>query len=1048
MPQRHACCSLRHFMIRPSLLDLLVLVSLCLAPSNAFAQTTATLVGQVVDTTGGTLASVAVTATHTDTGLVRRAVTDDRGRFVFAAASVGSYTLRAERSGFRPLVQTGVRLSVAEQATVTLVMQVGTTEEVTVVSGTATVNVRSGELSYLVDERTMARIPINGRNFTDLMSLVPSVTPFPHRDNGSVVAHGLAMSVNGQDPRANVYLLDGTLLNDFTNGPAGSAAGTALGMDTVREFRVEANAYSAEFGRNVGGQVNAITKSGTNIFSGSAFEYHRNDALDARNYFDPSTKPPFRRNQFGSTFGGPIARDRLFFFGGYEGLRETLGRTVVSTVPDADARLGVLPTGSVTIDPAVLPYLNEFPRANGSNLGGGLAQFTFPFDQRLAEHFAQARVDVVFADGAQLFGRYTVDDTEQRLPMDFPQFPRAFVSTNQFVTSEYRKASSSRMLHTARFGYSRTRIGQNVESNTSQPLPVFVPGRAFMGAIDIGGLPRFGPQSSAGVRLRQDVLSGQYDLSLSRGRHLVRIGTLFEHYRDDESNPTFSLGIFRFANLSTFLRNLPAQFIGLTPEGDINRHWNWTLYGVYLQDDWQLVPDLTATAGVRMEGTSMPVDTGGRDVNMRDLLASAPTPGPLYNNPGPSVSPRLGLSWNVGGRGRTAVRGGYGLYYNTNNHQNLIVTVTNPPATPRVVIANPTFPVPPFSVATGISVRPIQFNVQLPRVQMWNVNVQQEFWRDWAVTIGYAGSRGRHLWRNSDLNVPTPARLADGTWFYAAGLPRPNPNFSAIEVKSSDGDSRYRALIVDVRKRWAHGLQAQSAYTWSRSEDTTQNSTFFSDSTTATTSAMPEVIPGYNKGLSDFHAEHNLVMTFVWEVPHAPARGGVAGAILNGWRVSGIVRARSGSPLTPMLQTNRSRSLWSPALGPGTGPDRPSYAPGRGPGSAVTGDPNRWFDPAAFVLQPAGTFGSVGRNELIGPDLRTVDLAIGRSFGSKFLGAGRAIDLRLEVFNLLNRVNFGAPSLIAFAGTTDGETPLASFGQIRTTLTSARQLQLGLRLTF
>jgi hypothetical protein len=393
------------------------------------------------------------------------------------------------------------------------------------------------------------------------------------------------------------------------------------------------------------------------------------------------------------------------------------------------------------------------------------------------------------------------------------------------------------------------------------------------------------------------------------------------------------------------------------------------------------------------------------------------------------------------------VRGGYGLYFNTSNQQNLIVTVTNPPATPRVVVRNPTFPVPPFA-AGSISVRPMQYDIEWPRVHMWNVNAQQELFSDWVVTLGYAGSRGRYLWRNSDLNIPTPTTLANGTLFYPPGQTRPNPSFTAIEVKSSDGNSWYRALIVDVRKRWSRGLQLQSSYTWSRSEDTTQNATFFSDSTTATTSAMPEFIAGYNKGLSDFHAEHNWIVNLVWDIPEARAFTGIADAVLNGWHVSGIIRLRSGSPLTPMLQSNRSRSLWSPSLGPGTGPDRPSYEPGRGPGDAVTGDPARWFDPTAFVLPEPGTFGNVGRNELIGPDLRTVDVAISRQFGGHPPEPGSRIELRLEVFNLFNRANFGPPSLIAFSGTAAEEAPLASFGQIRTTVTSARQVQLGLRWMF
>jgi len=1024
------------------------LSAIAAAPSTAQAQTTATLAGVVEDATSGRLPGVAVSLTEGATNVVRTAQTDAAGRFVIAGLPAGDYNIRATLPGFAAYTRSGLRLSVAEQSAVTITMRAAGTEQVTVQAETPSLNLRSGELSFLVDRRAIDRLPVNGRNFTDLVGLQPGVSVFPHRDNGSVVAHGLAMSVNGQDPRANVYLLDGTLLNDFTNGPAGSAAGTALGMETVREFRVETNSYSAEFGRNVGGQINAITKSGTNMFGGSAFEYYRNDALDARNYFDGDTKPDFARHQFGGTVGGPLQRDRMFFFAGYEGLREHLGRTIVTTVPDDNARLGMLPTGTVTIDPAIQPYLNEFPRANGENLGGGLARYTFPFAQVLDQQFVQARLDAVPGPGAQLFGRYSFDNADQTLPTDYPQFPRAFVSRNQFTTVEFRKVLTNATVHTARLGYSRTSIGQTVDANTSQPLPVFVPGRPMLGAIDIGGFPRFGTQASADVELRQNVISGQYDLAWTRGRHLVKGGALIEHYQDDEYNPTFSLGIFRFANLSNFLRNVPAQFIGLTPEGDLRRHWDWTLYGVYVQDDVQAAKNVTINLGLRYEGSTLPVDTGGRDINMPDLLAASPTVGPLYRNPGASLSPRLGVAWDVPGRRNTVVRGGYGLYYNTNNQQNLIVTITNPPATPRVVIANPTFPVPPFERASGISVRPIQYDVEWPRVHTWNVNVQRALAADWTLMVGYAGARGQHLWRNSDVNIPTPALLADGTPFFAAGLTRPNRNYSAIELKSSDGDSWYRALIVDLRKQWSHGLHVQSSYTWSRAEDTTQNSTFFSDSTTATTSAMPEFIADYNKGLSDFNAEHNWILNGVWELPKMNTDSGAVNAIINGWRLAGIVRMRSGNPLTPMLQTNRSRSLWAPSLGPGTGPDRPSYAPGRGPSGAVTGDPDRWFDPAAFVLPAAGTFGNVGRNELIGPDLRTMDLSVSRDLAVPSLGSRSRLELRLEVFNLFNRANFGPPSLIAFAGTADGEAPLASFGQIRTTVTSARQVQLGIRLTF
>ena len=372
-----------------------LILLICFIASPVEAQTSATLVGVVEDAQGGRLPGVSIRLRQTETGVARDVVTDGEGRFTAAALSAGEYELHASLAGFRPLVQTGLRLTVGESASVTLTLQVGTTEDVTVRGATA-VNTQTGELSYLMDQRTIQEVPVNGRNYTDLMQLIPGVTVFPNRDNGSVVAHGLAMSVNGQNPRTNTYLLDGTLQNDFTNSPASSAAGTALGMETIREFRVASNSYSAEYGRSAGGQVNVLTKSGSNRLAGSAFWFHRNDAMDARNYFDVDAKPTFWRHQTGGTVGGPLRADRLFFFGGYEGLFENLGRTIVTTVPDDNARRGVLPTGTVAISPTTLPYLLEFPTANGPSLGGGLAQHRFGFDQELTQHFAQGRLCLLY----------------------------------------------------------------------------------------------------------------------------------------------------------------------------------------------------------------------------------------------------------------------------------------------------------------------------------------------------------------------------------------------------------------------------------------------------------------------------------------------------------------------------------------------------------------------------------------------------------------------------------------------------------------------------
>lgn len=1023
----------------------------------AEAQTTATLTGRVLDTSGAALPGTSITARQVETGLQRTTTSDVAGRFVLPSLPPGTYEIRGELSGFRPLVRQGVVLTVAGTAAIDLTLAVGgVNETVTVVAEARPVNTRTGELSYLVDERAIDELPLNGRNYTDLALLQPTVVAFPHRDGGSVVAHGLGMSVNGQDPRSNVYLLDGTLLNDMTNGPAGSAAGTALGMETVKEFRVETNSYSAEFGRMSGGQINVLTKAGGNELRGSAYEFHRNDALDAKNYFDVTGKPPFTRNQFGGAAGGPIRRDKFFYFVGYEALRENLGRTITSSVPDENARRGFLPDPAnpgqllnVGVNAGVAPYLNEYPMPNGRNLGDGTALHSFQFDQQLDQNFLQGRVDYNVGRGNQLFARYTIDDADQFLPTDYPQFPRSFISRNQFFTGEYRQVVSPSMLSTYRFGYSRTRVGQAVQANTSTPLAPFVTGRQFMGNIDVGGLNRFGTQSSVDVRFLQQVSSLQYDAAVTANRQLIKFGALAERYVQDMVNPTFSLGTYSFANLRAFLENRATSFIGLTPQGDFGRNWRFWLMGFYAQDEIQLSDRVTVNAGLRYEFMTMPIDTEGRDSALVNLTDRTATLGRLYQGPNyGNISPRAGFAWNVTGDGLTSLRGGYGTYFNTNSSQNLIVTVTNPPQTPRVVFQAPTFPNPPFDRASGLSIRPVQWDIQTPRIHVWNLNLQREFWGSTAVTAGYAGSRGKHLLRSNDVNTATPSIGADGRPFFAPNSPRRNTAWTTIELKSSDGDSWYRALLLEVRRRWNQGFMFQSSYTWSKSEDTTQASTFFSDATSGTTSAFPEFIPDYNKGLSDFHAGHNWVMNFSYDLPFGRSMTGAAGALLGGWRLSGILNMRSGSPLTVFVLANRSGSLWQPSLGPGIGRDRPNYAPGFGPDNAVTGNPDRWFNPAAFALQPAGTFGTTGRGDFIGPDLKTVDLSFVKDTAWSRLGGGGHLEVRIEVFNVLNRANFGVPSLAAFAGQASNEQPLSNFGRIRNTITSARQVQLGVRVRF
>lgn len=1024
---------------------LMCLLTLAALPLGA--QTAARLAGTVVDRTGAAVAGVEVKVVQTPTGLTRTVQTDGQGVYLFPSLPPSVYRLTAEREGFRPVVREGVELTVAASLTVDLTLEVGSVDQrITITDSPSLVNTQTSELSFLVGEVAMRELPLNGRNYTDLALLTPGVVPYPHRDGGSVVAHGLAMSMNGRDPRSNIYLLDGTPQNDFTNAPASSAAGTALGLEAIREFRVELNAYSAEFGRNSGGQVNALTKSGGNEVHGSLYHFLRNDNVDARNFFDPARQPEFKRNQFGGSVGGPLRREKSFFFGSYEALRERLGRTISTVVPDENARRGVLPDGPVTINPVIRPYLDEFPLPNGPNRGGGLATYGFGFNQTLDQHFGQGRLDHYFNAAHQAFARYTIDDAAQQLPTDYPQFPRSFLSRNHFLTLEHRWVPSGRTTHTFRGSFARTRVGQDVEANTATRLEPFIPGRGLVGNIDIGGLPRWGPQTSVTVQLVQNLFGFDYGFTHLRGRHVLKGGVLAERYRNNMVNPTFSLGIHTFSNVRSFLENRPLRFLGLPAGGAIDRYWRFLLMGFYLQDDWRVASRLTLNLGVRYEFSTMPKDIYGRDSAVPNLLTdTAPTVGQLYQNPTfTNLSPRAGFAWDVLGNGKLSLRGGYALFFNTNNQQHLIVTVTNPPATPRVIVSNSTFPVPNLSAGVANSIRPIQWDIESPRVHAYNLLMEYQLPGDVMVSAGFTGSRGTKLWRSGDWNIATPVRQADGTLVFPAGAPRRrNPNFGVIELKSSDGDSWYNAGLFELRRRFGKGLMVQSSYTFSRNIDTTQASTFFSDATNGTTTAFPEFEGfSYNKGLADYHAKHNWVSNFVWSLPlgeHWAAKG---------WQLAGIYSMRSGNPLTVFVSANRSRSLWQPSLAPGIGFDRPSMAPGFTHETAVNGSPDQWFNPAAFVLQPAGQLGDLGRGALMGPNLRSLDLSVMRNFKVRALGEQGNLQFRVETFNVANRANFGPPSLAAFAGNAAQEMPLSSLGLIRSTVTSARQLQLALRLTF
>src|SRR5919206_2126553 len=386
-------------------------VLLLATASLAVAQiTSATLSGTIKDETGGVLPGVDLVTANLDTGLTRSGVTDSNGYFTVPGLAPGRYEARARLQGFRTGVQTGITLQVGQDAGLNFVLSVGATAESITVSGeSALVETRSSALSAIVVEKTIEELPLNGRNYIMLATLQPGIVQFTERTSTSPAQRGVQLNINGMGGRSNSYLMDGANMRGYAGQATVTAADSTLGVETIQEFRVVTNAFSADYGRAMGGVVSVASKAGTNLVRGSGFEFFRNSKMDAPNYFDVGDPPPFTRHQFGGTLGGPIVKNRIFFFGGYERLQEDLGTTVITAVPTAAARGGA-------VNPVVRPYLDLIPLPNGRDLGPGIGQYTYDFNRTTRENFAQGRVDVQLSNKDSLFVRHTYDSSRQVAP--------------------------------------------------------------------------------------------------------------------------------------------------------------------------------------------------------------------------------------------------------------------------------------------------------------------------------------------------------------------------------------------------------------------------------------------------------------------------------------------------------------------------------------------------------------------------------------------------------------------------------------------------------
>jgi hypothetical protein len=1043
--------------------------------SAAFPQTVgASLQGTVFDPSGAVIPNARIEIRGVQTGATRTVTTDEAGRWREPVLLPGEYELRVSAAGFQTVLRKGIHLAVGQDAVIDLSLELGSTgTEIRVTAEASAINLTSGAVSGLVDQKQMRDLPLNGRSFQQLALLQPGVNAVVAGGNDPVGGRTPKISINGMRPEQSSFLLDGTDINNVYNKTPGSVGGVLLGVEAVLEFQVLTNAYSAEFGRSAGGVINAVTRSGTNQVHGSAFQFLRNSNLDAKNFFDPATRPipPLKRNQFGGVLGGPIHKDQTFFFGAFESLIERLGLTGVTSVPDLNARRGLLPTSptdptlrQIPLHAAIPAYLDVlFPPPNGKPLGGGAAQYLFTRPQPTDEYYTQGRIDHRFSSSDTLFGRYTFDNGNViRPPITKPPITNTKErSRNQYVTLEHQHTFSSSFLNTLRLGFNRS----NSESDNQRTVDIppqlsWLPGQPF-GFITITGLVT---EAAGDYRLpRNDRLNTWQwgdTLFVTRGAHGVRVGFEGQRIQFNQNTSSQVGGIVTFTGLENFLRGIPTSFDFAVP-GKIDpvRGYRQTLFAFYAQDDIRCKRNLTVNLGLRYEFVTVPTEVNGKISNLRNVTDSKITVGePWHSNPSlKNFGPRVGLAWDPFSSGKTSVRAGFGIFYDEILPKYYFFSGSlNPPFTTRTSIQRPPFPnlVANFD-PNGFfpyQLQPVNYDLQSPYAMQFNLNLQRSLPGGWDINAGYAGSRGLHLFRIGDANL-APETVVNGIKIYQPLLGRRNPNFASITQRITDAQSYYNALQLSATKRFSSGLRAQLSYTFSRSIDDASglNSQDF-------TNGSPYVFDYYDRkadrGLSNFWAQHVLVGNWSYELPFAKSMTGVGGVLLKGWQLNNITTVQTGHPFEVRLGFNRSGNLNTVNYALHERPDlKPGYS-----NNPILGGPDRYWDINAFMLQPAtfdsnvrqiaGQRGNLGRNTLIGPGIFGFDLSLAKSFA---IDETRRFEFRGEMFNLPNHPNFAVPNgRVAFSNAdANGRGIIApDWGTITSTVTTSRQIQFGLKFVF
>lgn len=1042
--------------------------------------------GTVTDESGALVIGAIVAAKNRETGSSRSTVTTAGGRFAIVDLPIGSYEVRASSAGFDPVSRLGVVLTVGADLVIDFTMKVGQARQaVTVDAQVSRVDTQSGALSTLVTSEQLHNLPLNGRNFEQLIELAPgvSVSTSSLLQVGGSAANPIYGNQNnyaiaGSRPVGTAFLLDNTDISDFFNRGTGSGvAGTSLGVDAIAEFQVLTNTYSAQFG-GTGAVVNIASKSGTNQLHGTAYEFLRNNDLDSRGYFDVNANgqaagpPPYRRNQFGGSLGGPIAKDKLFFFANYEGLFSSLGQTGIAYVPEPYVRKGEIcdinpqtkSPGATTCPSAnlqqVVPVvpstqaailaLYPKPAASAPDLGS-YAPLPESTSLVTAERYFLGRVDYLISPYDSLFGRYVVDWVNQTNPFAgslIPLWPDLETTRNQYATVEERHIFGPAAINLFRVSFVHT----DSKGNTTGEVPALdlfpSPGRLNTVVDPGGGLSSVGADPSEPFRVLQTKTLVGDDFLWSIGTHAITAGASVARIQSTFGQGGFSGGNFTFFALSDFLLGSADLYYGATPpEPDYSssRSFRQVDFFPYIQDDWKVLPKLTLNLGLRWDFTTNPVVSGAPIEAVVNPLSAgfsvvnhAFAQNPNWGN----IDPRLGLAYDPFADHKTSLRAGFGIFHEPVEARTYALGYDAAPPSGFILYEPPTggipfpqIPVAPFEQTQGVS----YLASHAPYVIQYNLTVQREIVAHTVASLGYVGSHGVHLFTQENENLPIPCSAASAplpAWCpgMLAGAPGSagnpftgqltNPNVSNLEDAVPVSTSRYNSLQASLNRQFGAGFLAQASYTWSKCLDD-GSSTYPVENSYGITDPYDRAL---DRGPCTFNRTQNLVVNALYSLPFHRNR------LVSGWRLATIITASSGLPVD--VADGYDQSL-------GGGEARPNYSGAAGchpydiVNQPIAGPAIQYFNPACYTLEALGTEGNVGRDSIYGPGLVNVDFSI-----MKHTRITEKLDteLRAEFFNLFDRANFGLPNPSVFTGPTAG--------QITTLATPPRQIQLAVRLLF